>query len=163
LNAIPLGIARIETARTVAMRARPGVELHAARLEVRGPRIDVLGLRHQHPDVIEPRVVRISDLTAGVEREVVRAARHVELTLARPPFLRVSEHVALERLHARKVAHTERDVANPFRRRAQGPDSHDTSLYHDTEITPVLRAFTIECGSDRRSPFIMRLRFCFSG
>src|SRR5450432_22861 len=114
LQAISLGIARVEAAGPVAMGARGGVELHAALRQVGRPVVHVLGPAHQEPDVVETGFGPPG--RPGVQSQVVLAPRHVKLVLGRPPLDLVAEHVAVEALHHWQVRATQRNVADPSRR-----------------------------------------------
>ena len=101
-------------------------------LEPHRPGVDVLGLGHEQADVIQAALARLAGLRVDrVQGQVVGAAGHVELSLARPPLDGVAQDLAVELLHDRKVVDEQRDVpdalggrglaheANVARRRAR--------------------------------------------
>ena len=94
----------IERSRAVTMRARPPGERGAA-----SPGVDVLGSRHEQPDVVEHP--RSRDVRGALERDVVAIAREVDVLGVGPPLDPVSGQLDEEAFGRIEVANTRRHVA----------------------------------------------------
>ena len=88
LDGVAVGVGEVQRPGAVPVRARPGLERHAVLVEIGGPAVDVVGVPHEQPEVVEPAAAPRGAGTGAVEGEVVGPRRQVDVVAVGLPTRR---------------------------------------------------------------------------